>query len=523
MRAALAACLLAFAFFVQMRVARATPVRILIAVSSKVGVGTDRPLKHAGRDADRMADALIRMGDVSKERVIRLSEPTRAELQAAFQKAAQTASAQGARPEETTLFFYFSGHGDRQALHLKGETFTLSELSTGMASVPADLRLVITDACRTRDLRQKGPEVEPGFAISVTPQAAKGAVWVHASADGEVAQESDELEGAVFSHYWTSGLLGAADLDGDKRITLSEAYTYAYNQTLYRSSQSSGVLQRPEVDLSVKEMAPIVLTRLLPNAATLRLPQSADTQYLVYTALSHSVMGEAWGAPDRRVTMGLPPGKYLVHRRGARSGALDVSLSKGEARDVDANDFRDVPEETLARKGGEVILRPFEAGLGYGVSTSTLAGFGQRLRLQGGYAFDSVALIASGEGELARGANDANRILVRSVGFRAGAELRTHLGTSVLAGLGAYALGLYVSERLDRLDADVVARSGYGSRRESSAFAAGAELRATVRLESLSPGFFELAPSARALFPKRGTALSPEFGLGLEAHVGMRF
>ena len=34
----------------------------------------------------------------------------------------------GRKPEEVTLVFYFSGHGDREGLHLEGERVPLADL-----------------------------------------------------------------------------------------------------------------------------------------------------------------------------------------------------------------------------------------------------------------------------------------------------------------------------------------------------------------------------------------------------------
>ena len=56
--------------------------------------------------------------------------------------------AQRHRAEEVTLVFYFSGHGDRDALHLAGDRVLVSELSAKLAEVPAGLRIAVTDACR---------------------------------------------------------------------------------------------------------------------------------------------------------------------------------------------------------------------------------------------------------------------------------------------------------------------------------------------------------------------------------------
>ena len=59
-----------------------------------------------------------------------------------------------------------------------------------------------------------------------------------ATAASEDAQESDELRGSFFTHYLVSGLLGAADEDGDGAVTLAEAYDHAYAATLRATSRT---------------------------------------------------------------------------------------------------------------------------------------------------------------------------------------------------------------------------------------------------------------------------------------------
>jgi uncharacterized caspase-like protein len=107
-------------------------------------------------------------------------------------------------------------------------------------------------------------------------------VLLTASADGEAAQESDDLGGAIFTHYWLGGLRGAVDTNGDHRVTLSESYEFAYHQTLYRSSRGSGVLQRPAAIFDVRKANPVVLTQTGVDDTMLHFPQRADTHYLVY-------------------------------------------------------------------------------------------------------------------------------------------------------------------------------------------------------------------------------------------------
>ena len=51
----------------------------------------------------------------------------------------------------------------------------------------------------------------------------QGLALLTSSAANEDAQESDALKGSFFTHHFVSALLGAADADGDGKVTLEEA------------------------------------------------------------------------------------------------------------------------------------------------------------------------------------------------------------------------------------------------------------------------------------------------------------
>jgi hypothetical protein len=156
------------------------------------------------------------------------------------------------------FIFYYSGHGDADALHLRGATLSLHELRAEIDRIPARLRVVVFDACRTGG-RQKGVHAAPSFTLP-TVEETRGTVELMASAAGEAAQESEELGGAVFSHFITSGLRGAADSDGDGRVTLLELYSYAYRRTLLRTSGSE-ILQHPSWSASLAGSGEFVLVK----------------------------------------------------------------------------------------------------------------------------------------------------------------------------------------------------------------------------------------------------------------------
>ena len=69
----------------------------------------------------------------------------------------------------------------------------------------------------------------------------RGHAILTASAEDEAAQESDRIGGSFFTHYLVSGLRGAADSSADGRVTLTEAYRFAFDETLARTGTTKAV------------------------------------------------------------------------------------------------------------------------------------------------------------------------------------------------------------------------------------------------------------------------------------------
>lgn len=226
--------------------ARAEPVRILVALGNNVGLADEARLRWADADAQRMLDVFVALGGVRADHALLVRSASRAEALAALRSAA--AIARRYAPEDVTLVVYFSGHGDDSQLHLGGDRLALDELAAAVSATPAHLRLTIVDACRTGSGRDKGLVPDAPFAIALDTRAhMSGQVRVRASAPGEASQESDELSGAVFTHYFVSALRGAADADGDRQVTFDEAYAFAYRHTHRRTSAAGVTTQRPSM------------------------------------------------------------------------------------------------------------------------------------------------------------------------------------------------------------------------------------------------------------------------------------
>jgi hypothetical protein len=513
------ALLIALAVLCFAESARAEPIRLLLAVGARHGAVDEAGLRYSTDDARRVRDVFVALGGVRAENAVLLADPTLGKLRTVMDRLSDRA--RSLPKNELTFIFYFSGHGDSRALHLAGEVMPMRELSARIAGISAGLRVVITDACRT--LRVKGAGAERAFDVRLgTKPAAAGTAWIHAAADGEAAQESDALGGAVFTHYLVSGLRGAADRDSDRRVTLAEVYAFAYHLTLYRSARSAGVLQRPAAALELEERAPVVLTETTRRSALLRLPPGADQQYLVYALGARAVVAEAWGIRSNASELALAPGSYLIHRRGGGgSSAAEVSISEGSRRDLRADEFRPIRDEELAKKGGTLILRPHSLGLTYGLRAGSLIGLGQGGRVLYAHRLGDFALGGGIEGGLGASRAGSNDVDFAWLGAELRLEWRSELGP-LDARLGVRTVAEHGWQTITRADTERLERAGYIADQRLTGWAAGGGLTARALLP-IEPWFIELGGTVDGLVARQGDRLDGQIAGGFEGGGGLTF
>ena len=63
-------------------------------------------------------------------------------------------------------------------------------------------------------------------------QDVEGHAFLTSSSADEAAQESDRIGGSFFTHYLITGLRGGADANADGKVTLGEAYQFAFAETV---------------------------------------------------------------------------------------------------------------------------------------------------------------------------------------------------------------------------------------------------------------------------------------------------
>jgi hypothetical protein len=332
--------------------ARAETHRLAVVVGNNAGGPTDKPLRWAEEDASKVADVLVQLGDVTGDDLQLLRGHGQADLRAALERAGRRVAEHRQNPaDRTVLLFYYSGHSDAEALELGGDRVTWAELRAWLAATRADVRVAVVDGCKSGALVQrKGGTRGPAFEIKLNDQIdAAGEALLTSSAADELALESAEIRGSIFTHHLVSGLRGAADASGDGRVTLSEAYQYAFDHTL-AASASTGVRQHPGYDYRLSGKGELVLTEVTSPSASLELPEGFE-RALVLLVRRDQVLAELQAGGTRRVAMG--PGEYAVRLwRGTQAWAGRVTLAAGEARKVAWADLTRLDVPRVAEKGG---------------------------------------------------------------------------------------------------------------------------------------------------------------------------
>ena len=380
-------------------------------------------LLYAERDAARMADVLTRFGGVEAEDLVLLRGSGVQDVERVLGKLTARVEQAKAMGQESLVLLYYSGHADAQAIHLGHERLDFRRATELLDGTGAQLRVMVVDACRSGELtRTKGAvPAEPFEIVADDRLSSEGTAVITSSAAGEDAQESDLLRGGVFTHHFFTGLLGAADASSDQRVTLSEAYRYAYLETL-RTTSRARFVQHPTYSFQIRGREDLVLTRLTSTSGLGRLVLDAPGTYMLLpTSSGGGSVAELTATAG--VSVLLEPGEYLVRRRTERAVFEGrATVVGGDLARVGASDLRRVPYGESVRKGYAPVDRA------WGVTSSIGAGGawqeGLSPRVQGAIGLRADAATASFELRLrydrTSGANDQVELTQNGLGLDLG-------------------------------------------------------------------------------------------------------
>lgn len=383
-------------------------------------------LRYAEGDAKLAADTLRDLGRYGTADMRVLTAPSPSEVLTAIDVVSARLKEHQQRGEQAVLIFYFSGHAKANALDLADKELDLGVLRDRLRSAPSTLTLVVLDACQSGAFsRTKGVEAAKSFSTnSVARLMTKGMAVMASSTSQELSQESDELRSSFFTHHFLVGLRGAGDLDHDGKVTLDEAYRYAYRSTLAATERTAvgGQHVTLETDLSGQGEVPLAFPR--EAKSRLELPAGLDGRVVLQHKASGSIVAEIQKASGAPTQIALPAGDYdAIVRQGSRVRSCgltlvddhvtsfekatcvaqaDTSRSKGEGEET-ATDASPVaaaaapppaPDADRSRSSIPLSIDHGELGnwaleLGFGLTSSSNDAYFDRLRTFGFEQSDS--------------------------------------------------------------------------------------------------------------------------------------
>jgi hypothetical protein len=329
--------------------------RFGLFIGNNIGLSIETPLRWAESDARRVHDVMRELGDLPADNaVLLLGEPASVVRETLIRLNERIRLTGG----PATLIVHYSGHADSKHLHLGDTALPLSELESLVRGSAATFRLLVLDACRSGALtRVKGGVVGPSVAVRDTDlvrhSPVDGVVFLTASSRDEDAQESDLIRGSFFTHYFASGLRGAADVDSDGAVDLDEAYRFAAEHTLRATTTSEIGPQHPTFRHEFGGRTTIVLTRLQSNSRGARLLLPRGLAWFVFGgSVDGPILAEVQRDDSARVVAVRGPRVFL---RGRGKGALleaTIDVKAGEVVDAGRIAFTRTTYARLVRKGG---------------------------------------------------------------------------------------------------------------------------------------------------------------------------
>lgn len=378
--------------------ASAAPRRALL-VGSREGSADQHSLRYTSDDVGRLSNVLKELGGFASG-MSELHNPSAAQVKEKLE-----ALAHG---EKSELFvFYYSGHADGAGLSLSGTDLAFSDLLAKIAAVPADLRVIVLDACQSGAAsRTKGVTIAPPFDVQARIESSTGDVIITSSSASEAAYESDTSRAGVFSLHFATALRGAGDINSDGAITITEAYQYAYAHTLRSTMLSSGGPQHPSFRYAVEGRQEPALTRLA-TAARLTLRASETGDFVIFDDQESRVLAEIHVEKEHQSRLALAPGRYLVRKRGTRDlRSARIALSANDDRVLDESRMPAISLIRLPPKGG---LGSISFGLSAGQFWSALGEQGH-LQLMLGPEWERATWMFRAEAVASFGTQEYNQL-----------------------------------------------------------------------------------------------------------------
>ena len=328
-----------------------TTKRIGVFIGSNYGGAGRANLRWAESDARSMSTVFAEMGGIARADNMLLTQPGIRQINDRLDRVAAEINRNKNDYRRVEMVFYFSGHSNEEGLLLGRELYDYKTLRDKINAVPADMRIVILDSCRSGAFtRAKGGAKVPAFLVD-DQGGTSGHAFLTSSSETELSQESDAIRGSFFTHSLLAGLRGFAGTTGNGRVTLNEAYRYAYDETLLKTERSLFGRQHPSYDIQISGSGDVVLTDVRSASAGLILDETLAGRLSIRDS-DGFLVAEITKMAGKPVELGLPPGRYslFIRQSGGFLFRAEITLAEGTHTAVGPKNLTAVnADEAVAR------------------------------------------------------------------------------------------------------------------------------------------------------------------------------
>jgi hypothetical protein len=224
------------------------------------------PAPFASNDAVLMEQYFKNILGIEQVIVLKNEEVTFSSLDDIFNpKSGSLASA--VKKGETDVFVFYSGHGipdkngettylfpsDGKIANLENRAYALPKFYSDLNELHAHSVTVMLDACfsgaarKTQSTQLVNLTGQKGIKLRINKpwESYKNFTEINSSTNDETSLGYEPAESGLFTYYVAAGLKGAADANGDKKITFGELRDYVIKNVSEMSRKLSGA-QTPE-------------------------------------------------------------------------------------------------------------------------------------------------------------------------------------------------------------------------------------------------------------------------------------
>src|SRR4029077_14738039 len=123
------------------------------------------------------------------------------------------------------------------------------------------------------------------------------------------------------------------------KITLNEAYQFAFNETLGRTLDTKGGAQHPSYDINMSGTGDVVMTDVHQTTSSLVLGEELEGRFFIRTAAQELVV-ELYKPKGRKVELAIEPGEYEVRvERDKGSFVTKATVADGSRVAINGTQF----------------------------------------------------------------------------------------------------------------------------------------------------------------------------------------